>query len=54
MAGDFPGLLQTIRSIMIDYPQADPSYLRDHQYRDDQNFNARFELHECFSINPVD
>jgi SAM-dependent methyltransferase len=53
MAGDFPGLLQTIRCAMIDRPGADPRYLREHQYRDDQNFNARFELHERFSINPV-
>jgi SAM-dependent methyltransferase len=32
----------------------DPNYLREHQYEDDKNFNARFELHERYSINPYD
>lgn len=30
----------------------DPTYLREVQYPDESNFNARYELHERFSVNP--
>jgi ubiquinone/menaquinone biosynthesis C-methylase UbiE len=31
----------------------DPNYLRDQQYRDASNLNARIELHRHFGTNPV-
>jgi SAM-dependent methyltransferase len=31
----------------------DPNYLRDQQYRDASNLNARIELHRRFGTNPV-
>ena len=33
---------------------SDPNYLRNEQYRDSRNLNARMALHERFSTNPED